>query len=82
MACLPLPELPTIDIFPITIDPPPLPQLSGDLQFCCKLIEFNVAIPLPIPSLLIHPVIISVINGHIQTVQTLIDSLQFECPKE
>lgn len=86
MACVklptpPIPELPA----PLSLKapipkPPPIPGLPN---FCCKLPPVKIPIPpIPIPALVLNPAVIALLNQHIKTVLSYINSLPLNCPLE
>lgn len=76
----PLPPLP--DIFPLTLTPPTLPPISGDLTICCKLVQFVFVPILPVGPILINSAVMAVINAQIAIVNGFIRAMQLPCPKE
>lgn len=85
MACDPL-DLPPIPGLPapLTIAPPTLPAIpEGDLKFCCKILELPVAPELPpLPTGVLNAGVVEVLKQSIAAVQTYLDALPLDCPRE
>lgn len=84
MACIPLPPIP----FPVlpsgfSVSPPALPPVPVSGAVCCKQIAFSaVSPPLPLPPLVVNPAFIAALTAAMKVVQTYIDAIPLECPKE
>ena len=83
MACIPLPDvqLPQLPT-PLTLTPPALPDLSADVDICCKLISLDLSIPIPIPPLTITPTVIALINEALSKIDSYLDAIPLDCPRE
>jgi len=87
MGCKPtLPFPPIPDISPITLAPPALPALDIDAEFCCKLLLISITPNIPLgPAILAIPGAAAVVAGLTAikvAVQSVLDALPLECPKE
>lgn len=79
----PIPTLPTLPS-PLTLSLP-LPQLPspGDLTFCCRLFTISiVAPPIPIPSTVLTPAVITTLNSYITTFNEYLKAIPLKCPNE
>lgn len=75
----PLPVLP----FPLSVAPPHVAQVSIGVNLCCQVVTFATPqAPIPFGALVLNPAVVTVIRGVMQTVQTYIDALAIECPRE
>ena len=82
MACidLPIPTIPTLPS-PLSIGIT-LPPFAFNLNLCCKILPFSLAIP-PIPlGISLNLPIIAMINEQIAIVQAFLDQLAIPCPKD
>lgn len=86
MACVQIPAFPPVpDIFPLTLEPPPLPPIpSPEIDYCCRL-QLIIPLPfIPIPSAVLTApgvsAVIVVINETLDTLMTVIDALPLSCP--
>jgi hypothetical protein len=81
MSCtaIAIPSLP--DITPLTLEPPALPPFAGDLTICCKLIEFSWTPVIPLGPLVINSTVMALINAQIAIINTWLDVLAVECPR-
>lgn len=84
MPCVPIPVLP----FPVlpagfSISPPspyPRPYPPG---ICCQIFNISsVGPPIPLPSLIVNSTFIAALTVAMKTVQTYIDTIPLNCPKE
>ena len=95
MACIEVPEFPPLpDIFPLTLEPPPLPVLDLSVDFCCRFqlivdpmdLLALLGLAAPIKALLIaSPEVsatIALINQNIAILNTYLDALPLDCPLE
>jgi hypothetical protein len=83
MACIPLPDvaLPTLPS-PLTLTPPD-PGISFDPELCCKLLPFPVATPpISLPPAVINGATLAILTNALSAVQTYLDALPLDCPRE
>jgi|GEM_PF-4964738 len=86
MSCIkvPIPSVPELPA-PLTLRPPtpPIPPIPGLPNFCCKLPPVpNPLPPIPIPTVILQPEIIAIMNGYIDQVLGYLAALPLECPLE
>ncbi len=83
MACIPLPtlELPALPT-PFGISPPQLPELTGDLGLCCKLVPYSYKPAIPLSAAVINPTVIALVNAMRFAVLAYLDALPLSCPRE
>ncbi len=83
MACLPLPipQLPTLPSG-FSVEAPGLPEFSGDIALCCKLVHYNFEFPITLGPLVINSTLLIAINAAIDTVQAYLDALPLDCPRD
>jgi len=83
MACIPIPDVP-LPTLPdgITIAPT-LPSQDFDPALCCKVLNLPVSTPpIGIPPVLLNPGVNAILKNAIKGVQSYIDQLPHDCPKE
>ena len=83
MACIPLPKaaVPTLPS-PLSVDPPAV-SLEFQAGLCCKLLSLPPAsIAIDLPPGVINAAAIALINQNLAAIQTFLDSLPLDCPKE
>lgn len=85
MACvdLPVPVIPTLP-FGLTLGVPlDLSVPGGTLDFCCKILDIPpVAIPIPLPPLVLNAAAIAALNVALTALNAYHDALSFDCPFE
>lgn len=85
MGCAPLPEVlsPPALPEPLTIAPPALPSVDFDPELCCKILPFEIPTPaLPFPPGTINAGVMAVLTAAVSSVQSYLDLLTIECPRE
>lgn len=85
MACvnLPLPVAPTLP-FGLTAGASlDVSVPGGTLDFCCKILAIPpVAVPIPLPPLILNVGVITALNVAISALNAYHDALTFDCPFE
>lgn len=82
--CIQAPQLPAPSLGGgLSIEPPALPQFSGDLGLCCKTVPYSTP-PLPplFPPGVFNGTVGVALGSAIDAIQTYLDSLPPKCPLE
>jgi len=83
VACVPLPEIPLPpDIFPLSLEPHELPPADVNLDECCKLLDFTVKIPIPLPPVVLTSAVLATVREQVKIAQAWLDALPLDCPLE
>lgn len=83
MSCKVFGPIPTPpDIFPLTVEPPALPPIGGDLDICCKLVSFSWTPVIPLGPLVINSGVMAVIAAQIAIINSYLDVLTIPCPRD
>jgi len=83
MACIPIPDVPLPTLPGGLTIAPSIPSQSFDPALCCKLLNMPaVTPPVGIVGTLLNPAVNAAIATAIKSVQTYLDALPHDCPKE
>lgn len=83
MACTPGLAIPTPpDISPLTLAPPSLPPISGDLNVCCKILSFSWTPVIPIPAEVLNSAVMGAIVAQVAIANAWLDGLGYRCARE
>lgn len=84
MACIPIPQVVAPELgFGLSLTPPQFVDPEFNLELCCKILQFQIPLPpIPLPPLVVNASTGALLGQVVGAINSFLDQLAFECPKE